>query len=230
MRTPQLEIACFNWESAVMAQDAGAHRIELCENYNAGGMSPSFELLSQVRDSIQIPIHVMVRPRPGNFCYVRHDLDELYDDILVFKMSVEGIVFGALTENKEVDEHILGKVMKLAGPMSVTFHRAIDLCPDPDRALEVLIGQGVQRVLTSGGKGKATDNLAQLRRLNERYGDKITIIPAGGIRARDLPLLTETGCHEFHSSAITGGGDLADKHEIVLMKRVLNNFMDLHSK
>lgn len=218
-----LEIACFNLESALLAQEAGANRIELCENYLAGGITPSFFLIEEARKKIKIPLHVIIRPRAGNFVYTEQELDEMKKSILYCQnQGIDGVVFGVLTSKGEINGRDCKELINLAKPMSVTFHRAIDFCKEMETAIKLLIELGVNRILSSGGKQNAYEGAVYLNQLNQNFGTKIVIMPGGGIRSSNLgELISSTVCSEFHSAAITNESEIADKEEILRLKQLL---------
>lgn len=219
---PLLEIACFNAESALTAQAAGADRIELCEDYAAGGITPSDNLLLKVRSSVTLPLVVMIRPRGGNFVYSGEEISQMERSILFCKEnSVDGVVFGVLTPEGEIDKKACSHLIAKARPLPVTFHRAIDICSDTGVALQELIDLGVDRVLTSGGKDGALEGVEQLRSLQEKFGKAIRIMPGGGIRSGTILKLLSSGCNEFHSAAVMSGEN-ADAEEIRAIKRLLS--------
>lgn len=217
-----LEIACFSLESALIAESAGADRIELCVNYEVGGISPTKEMVDIVRQKIKIPIHVIVRPRAGNFIYSDLEKAWLLEYSLFCKQSgADGIVIGALTEKNEIDVNSFDWLSEVSDTLSITFHRAIDQCKVLDKSLEQLINLGVNRVLTSGGKGNAADNVSKLKQLQTDFGDSLTMMPGGGIRSFNIKSVLESGCKEFHSAALTGNSPLADAQEIKKIKQLL---------
>jgi copper homeostasis protein len=190
-----LEIACFNIESCVIAQKAGAHRIEFCTDYENGGYTPSFQEIGKVRQVIKIPLHVMIR--------FKNDEIKPMEEAIWFckKFNIDGVVFGIVKENK-VDILPCAKLVDLAGSMKCTFHRYIDKCSDLDESIEHLIDIGFDSVLTSGGKANALEGLDTIARLQQKYGQKITIIPGGGIRGNNVKEIKEkTKCTVFHSAA-----------------------------
>ncbi|MBL7932514.1 MAG: copper homeostasis protein CutC [Bacteroidia bacterium] len=217
-----LEIACFNLESALIAQSAGADRIELCTDYSSGGISPKIELVKETREKIQIPLHVIVRSRDGNFCYNAFELEEMvaYTE-LCKNAGVNGVVFGALTDDKKIDLEACSTVKKAAGNMTLTFHRAIDECVDIKRGLQEIISLDYHRVLTSGGKQNAMNGIQSLKEMQNEFGNKIIIMPGGGIRSNNIKQILDTGCKEFHSAAITKSGALTDSQEIENLKLFL---------
>lgn len=216
-----LEIACFNLQSASIAQVSGADRIELCEHYASGGLTPSYKLIQEARQKIQIPLHVIIRPHDKGFHYSSAEIKTMAKDILFCKEhQVEGIVFGILEKNA-INKQACKELIDLAAPLSVTFHRAIDHCSDLVKSFEDLIELGVDRVLSSGGKGNASDNIHTLHQLQERFGKQLTLMPGGGIRSSNLQEVMKSSCQEFHSAAITGANEIADAEEIKQMKLLL---------
>jgi copper homeostasis protein len=245
MASAKLEIACFNIESAVIAQNAGADRIELCENYEAGGYSPSVQNIQQAREKIKIPLHVMIRPRPNDFDhpfvlsapdafnYPEMEIQWMIQYILLSRLhGVDGVVFGVLTAEKEIDVKICSRLIEVAcdrfknfkNSLSVTFHRAIDECRDIEKSIQLLIDLGVQRVLTSGGKKTALEGMNTIKKLQDRFGDKIIIMPGGSIRSSNIDKIKTSGCIEFHSSAIVHNTGLADAEEVRKLKSLATNF------
>lgn len=217
-----LEIACFDLVSAELAAAAGADRIELCENYVKGGLTPLNEIILSARERIKIPLHVMIRPRGGDFTYGSAELEVMRQQILFCKESgIDGVVFGVLTKKNDIDRNACRKLKSEAGPMQVTFHRAIDQCVDLDKSLKLLIDLGIERVLTSGGSKNAADHIPNLEVLQKIYGGELIIVPGGGVRSMNIQQLLETGCHEFHSAAITGQSLKVDVEEIKKLRKVL---------
>jgi copper homeostasis protein len=217
-----LEIACFNLESCLIAQQAGAIRIELCSDYQVGGITPSKELIRELRKKITVDLFVMIRPRGGNFIYSENEFLQMQETILFCKeQKCEGVVFGILNENNEVDRERCSKLVSMAKPMQCTFHRAFDECSEPEKALNEISECGFYRILTSGGKGNAIENLSQFKQLIELSKNKITIMPGGGIRSQNiLEIIQQTGAKEFHSAAIIDTTVIADEKEIEKMIRL----------
>jgi len=215
-----LEIACFNAESAVIAQQAGADRIELCDNYKNGGVTPQKGTLVAVCSRLHIPVHVIIRPRGGNFVYSPQEVEAMKEAITFCRTQpVKGLVLGALTTDDQVDAALCKELITLANPLPVSFHRAIDHCKDHDAAMKQLIGLGVQRVLTSGFSEIAVQGLSDLKYLQATYGQQIIIMPGGGIRSSNIQSLMQSGCTEYHSAAITGASETADASEIKKLKQ-----------
>ena len=197
-----LEVAAFTPNSAIEASRAGAHRIELCSGYSEGGLSPSAGSIICVRQSVSIPIHVMIRPRTGDFIYNTLEKQCIINDIAFCKgIGVNGVVFGALTREGKVDKEFTAQVVIQASPMSVTFHRAFDLLNNSFEALNDLIECGVHRVLTSGGKPNALEGIDTIAALVKQAKGQIVVLPGGGITADNVQhLIKSTGVREVHFS------------------------------
>lgn len=241
----QLEIAVSNLKAAIAAGNAGAHRIELCDNLREGGTTPSYGYLKQAREQVMVPVYPIVRPRGGNFVYNEEELQAMHDDILTIKkIGHEGMVIGLLTANGDVDvANTLYLVNAAARKLDITFHRAFDRARDPFQALEDIIECGCSRILTSGQTPLAINGTQLIKRLVEQAGDRITIMVGSGVRAANLQqLINETGAKEYHSSAkrtITkeeaeyyshpnfpendGLYDMVDVEEIGSMMKIIND-------
>lgn len=179
-------------EQAYIAEKNGADRIELCAHLEWDGLTPSIELLNDTLSLINIPIMAMVRSRKGDFVYSKVDMEEMINSIsFLEKAGVQGIVFGGLLNNSEIDFDALHQIATAAPNMPLTFHKAIDYTPDPLHSLKLLAREKVvSTVLTSGGKGTAWENREVLKKMVE-YGKEhhITILVAGGVRHDNLPEL-----------------------------------------
>jgi len=197
------EIAVYTAESAIRASKAGARRIELCSGFSEGGLSPSHGTIQTVRKNITCRLHVMIRPRVGDFIYSDVEKEIILSDIKFCKdTGAEGIVFGALLNEGRIDKEFTKVVVKAAHPLSVTFHRAFDLCKDMNEALADLIDRGVSRVLTSGGEKNAIAGAIQIGALVEQSGDAIIILPGGGLNPDNIVnFVKQTGVKEIHLSA-----------------------------
>ncbi len=197
------EIATFNPESALRAAQAGADRIELCSGYAEGGLSPSAATINLIKKKINIPVHVMIRPRIGDFVYSETEKEIMLQDIAFCKAAgAEGVVLGALNPEGGIDIEFTAKTVKASLPMKVTFHRAFDLCTDLKGALEDLIACGVHRVLTSGGKPSASLAEKEIAELVIQAADRIIILPGGGIQPETIKsFIANTGVKEIHFSA-----------------------------
>ena len=218
-----LEIACFSIPSLLIARDAGADRIEFCRDYSAGGLSPSQEDILLARSLLDIPLHVIIRPHANGFTYNENEFTRMLDEIQFCKHAgVDGVVFGTLTSEKEIDRKQTEKLIHAAGPMTCCFHRAIDACDRPLDAIQHLKDCGIRYVLSSGTKGTALEGLDTLRAMNDLGGKELQVMPGGGIRSSTLPQFLNLGFSAFHSAAITMQNGEADASEIKNLKDVLN--------
>ena len=188
-------------EAAVAAVRSGADRIELCENLSVGGMTPCAALMRQAREQIAVPIFAMIRPRGGDFVYSAAEFEEMKRQIgLARAAGMDGVVFGILTRDRQVDVARNSVLVKLAAPLPVTFHRAFDELVDLVQGLEDVIAAGAIRVLTSGGAATAEAGCGELAALVRQAGERITILPGGGIRPANLRrIVRDTNAHEYHS-------------------------------
>jgi copper homeostasis protein len=200
-----LEICAESVDHAIAAERAGAHRVELCSDLSSGGITPSAGLMQAVRRHINIPIHVLIRPRPGDFFYSAHELEIMRHDILAAKQfGMDGVVLGLLHENTQVDIERAKALVELARPLPVTFHRAFDASENLERSLEDVIQTGAARILTSGGQPSATAGLSTLARLVQAASGRILLVPCGGVNSENiLPIVRTTLAHEIHTSVGT---------------------------
>jgi len=199
----KLEIAVFSVEAALAAIKAGADRIEFCENPTEGGTTPSFGSLSTLISLTSKPVFPIIRPRGGDFLYTENEFNAMRSDILmVRKLDYPGVVLGLLNADGSIDTVRTKRLVDLASPMEVSFHRAFDRCKDPFKALEDIIATGCKRILTSGKVPNAADATSLLKKLVEQAGDRIIIMPGSGIRSNNIKEIIEaTGAKEIHSSA-----------------------------
>ncbi|MCV2533193.1 copper homeostasis protein CutC [Enterobacter wuhouensis] len=196
-----LEICCYSVECAVTAQNQGADRIELCAAPKEGGLTPSYGVLKSARQAVTVPVHPIVRPRGGDFCYTAGEFSAMLEDIaLIRDLGFPGLVTGLLDEDGNIDVPRMHQVMAAAKGMAVTFHRAFDMCKDPLQAFDTLGELGVARILTSGQRSSAEKGLKLITELKAHSG--VPIIMAGaGVRASNLELFLDAGVKELHSSA-----------------------------
>ena len=215
-----LEIACFNLQSCVVAQEADADRIEFCDDYHSGGITPSKSDIIEARKLLHIPLHVIIRPRGGNFFYSDEEIEQMKRDISFCKEHrIDGVVLGVLNSDNTINTSVNKQLVELAKPMSVTFHRAIDECSHVEKALKEIIELGFHKVLTSGGEKSAWEGIDALKTFQQKFGEKITIIPGGGIRSNNIEhIAQETQCCKFHSAAITDSTSISDPLEIKHLK------------
>lgn len=195
-----LEVAVDDVEGALAAVRAGADRLELCAALSENGLTPSAGLLRAVKARAGVPVFAMVRPRGGGFAYTHGELDVMRRDIAACRdAGADGVVFGALTADGEIDTDAMRHLIQVATPLPVTFHRAFDAAREPAHALATLIDLGCARVLTSGAAPSASDGAHVLRRLVEAAGDRITVVAGGGIRKHTLAQVLSTGVREVHA-------------------------------
>jgi copper homeostasis protein len=196
-----LEITVETVDAALSAQRGGAHRIELCSQLAVGGLTPSSELMQAARQQISLPIFAMIRPRGGDFVYSESEFAAMQRDIGTAKqLGMNGVVLGILKEATRVDIDRTRQLVELARPFPVTFHRAFDATADLREAFEDVIQTGATRILTSGGAPTAPEGLAALVELVAAAGDRILVVPGGGINPSNiLRVAQESRAREFHS-------------------------------
>jgi copper homeostasis protein len=206
-----LEICVESVDHGVAAERGGAHRIELCSDLPSGGITPSAGLMRAARSYVQIPIHVLIRPRPGDFCYSDREFEIMHHDILAAKhFGMGGIVLGLLHKDGRVDLERTKAFVELARPLPVTFHRAFDASENFDVSLEDVIKTGASRILTSGGQSRATDALSTLSELVRKAAGRIAVMPGGGINPSNVVgIVQTTRASEIHSSAGTSGPEVS---------------------
>lgn len=211
-----LEIAAFSLPDAIAAVNAGVDRIELCSNYNEGGITCSHEILKQARQQIQIPIFPIIRPRAGGFIYTDAEFKTMRDDIFFCKQQgFEGVVLGILYRNKTVDISRTKELVALAHPLSVTFHRAFDETINPFQSLEDIINCGCKRILSSGQKNAAIEGKELLQQLIHLAKERVIIMPGGGVRSNHIKELKGfTLATEFHSAAMQKSNAAIDIDEV----------------
>ena len=195
-----LEACVDSVEAAVAAQEGGADRVELCANLLEGGTTPSAGTIQLAREKLGIGLNVMIRPRGGDFCYSDAEFEVMKLDVqLAKKLGTDGVVFGILKENGAVDTLRTGELLELARPLSVTFHRAFDMSRDPYEAIKDLIGLGIDRILTSGQDLSALEGLDLIADLVQKAGDRIIVMPGGGITERNVQkIVLHSGAREVH--------------------------------
>lgn len=197
------EVCTENVAGVRAAEAAGAHRVELCSALAEGGVTPSLGLFKEAKARAQLPIHVLIRPRGGDFVYTRGELEVILADIALFKEAgADALVFGALLKDGSLDLAGMTQLMAAADPLPVTFHRAFDVCREPFKVLEQLVALGVPRLLTSGQARDAPTGAKLLRALVEQAGDRLVVMAGGGVRAANAAkLVRDTGVTELHFSA-----------------------------
>ncbi len=204
-----LEICCGSIDDAIQADVGGADRVELCSALFLGGLTPSLGTLIEARQRVKIPVIMMVRPRSGGFCYTEAEMATMERDVEAgVANGADGIVFGILDADGNIDVRRSTRLRKLIGGRQAVFHRAFDVTPDPFAALEQLVDMGITRVLTSGQKNSVPEGIDLIKRLIERAGDRIEVLPGGGIAPYNLKEVVErTGCRQVH---LTAWGTMTD--------------------
>ena len=241
MPSAHLEVCSFTIQSCLIAERAGAIRVELCDNPVEGGTTPSFGTIKTVREKLAIRLYPIIRPRSGNYFYDDDEFEIIRKDIAACKeIGCDGISIGVGTINAEIDMERMKRIVEWAYPMGVTCNRVFDGTPDPYRSLEELIDCGCERVLTSGQKTAAPDAASVLAKLVQQAGDRIIIMPGAGIKSTNIAQLkAQCGAREYHTSARTvmpnpltyinaqvsdyGNVYIADEEEVKKMVALLSN-------
>lgn len=204
----KFEICANSVESCLAAQEGGADRVELCAGIPEGGTTPSYGEIKLARKLLtKTKLHVIIRPRGGDFLYTPLELERMEEDIRICReLGVDGVVFGCLTEEGEIDREANRRLVELARPMSVNFHRAFDRTADPMKALEDIISLGCNRILTSGQQPKAIDGISLLAQLEKKLKEyplpPIQLLAGSGVNEENIrQIFDATGIHEYHFSA-----------------------------
>lgn len=221
----KIEIACFNLESALIAQKAGADRVELCADMLVGGTTPAIEMIQQACEDLTIAINVMIRPRGGNFVYSNSEFEQMKSEIeIIKKLGISGFVFGILNEDNSINIEQNKELVELAKPFSCTFHRAFDEILDYEKALENVISCGFSTILTSGTFSNVLEGKEVLKQLVIQANNRIEIMPGGGLRTTNISELDKiVHANWYHSSAITDGSEIASSDEIIQLKKKLQS-------
>jgi copper homeostasis protein len=200
---PLIEICVEGIDGFLAAQEAGADRVELCASLLEGGITPSFGVVAEAQRQARIPIHVIVRPRGGDFLYSDTELETMRADIVRLReMNVAGVVIGILTADGEIDEARMSALVAAARPMAVTCHRAFDMTRDPEAAIKALVRCGVDSVLTSGQRDTAVEGLPTLQRAKAAARGRIKIMVCGALDETNIArVLRESGADELHFAA-----------------------------
>jgi copper homeostasis protein len=202
MNKPILEVCAGSLASALAAQEGGAFRVELCDNLYEGGTTPSIGTIELARLKLSIKLHVIIRPRGGDFLYTDLEYVIIKRDVERCRNShVDGIVIGFLLADGRIDVERTREIVDLARPMAVTFHRAFDMSRDPFEALEDLKLAGVDRILTSGQKNQAPDGAELIARLIRQSAGKIIIMPGGGLNEHNIKgFALQVHAEEYHAT------------------------------
>lgn len=206
----KIEVCCSSLHEAREAQAGGAVRIELCSAISCGGVTPSRGTVEAIiAAGLAVDVNVLIRPREGCFLYTRDEVDTMCRDIAFCREAgVHGVVIGALTPSGDIDTDACRRMTDAAGPLSVTFHRAFDVCRDPFAALETIIRLGCDRLLTSGQQPTAEQGAELIARLVRRAAGRIIVMPGAGIRPSNIAAVGRvTRAAEFHSTARSDAPD-----------------------
>ena len=197
-----VEICANSFESAIAAQNGGANRIELCRQLAIGGLTPTHQLIKKVMPELSIPIHVLIRPRKGNFCYSKEELNIMKNDIEFCKsIGCSGVVSGVLKSDLTIDLKATKQLIEVANGIDFTFHRAFDCVKDPFKSLKHLIDLKVKRVLSSGLKPNAIEGISLLSEMNKVANQQIEIMPGSGINFNNAIHFKNEGFTSIHLSA-----------------------------
>ncbi len=199
----KVEICANSVASCVEAQKGGAYRVELCAGIPEGGTTPSYGEIVMARKQLNIKLNVIIRPRGGDFLYsdVEHQT-MLHDIEIAEKLGVDGVVFGCLNADGEIDMQRNKELVDAAKGLNVTFHRAFDMCKDPFKSLEQIISLGCDTLLTSGQRPTAIDGVSLLKQLIDKANNRIVIMPGSGVNEENIATIAkQTGALEFHFSA-----------------------------
>jgi copper homeostasis protein len=204
MTKPLIELCVEGIDGFLAAQEAGADRVELCASLMEGGLTPSLATIRAAVKAARIPVHVIVRPRGGDFLYSQAEFETMLEDVRALKQEgVSGVVIGCLTPDGRIDEKRTRALVEAARPMSVTCHRAFDMTADANEALEALIRCGIDRVLTSGQRDTAVEGLDILRKTNERAAGRIVIMGCGALDATNIAAVRDGArLVEMHFAAL----------------------------
>ena len=196
----KIEICLESVESVIAAEQGGADRVEFCSDLFEGGTTPSLGAFKTARKHTTIAMMVMIRPRGGDFCYSDLEFETMREDIRLFKEAgADGVVFGILNPDGTIDTKRSKELIALSRPMQVTFHRAFDMTPNAEEALETLIAMGVDRVLTSGQEASVMEGLPLLKKLVDQGRERIIVMPGAGISERNFAYVHEmVGASEYH--------------------------------
>ena len=215
-----LEVCCGDLQSVRAAKEGGAHRIELCRALEVDGLTPSAEMMESAI-GLGIPVQVLIRPREGDFIYNEDEVGTMLHDIRqAKKLGANGVVIGALRPDGSIDEETIRRLVGEAEGVSITFHRAFDVCTKPLEALEKIISLGCHRLLTSGQAPTAEQGIPLLKKLVEQSAGRLIIMPGAGVNVNNaLKILSETGAHEIHGSLRKDGH--TDSEQVREVRKVL---------
>jgi len=198
-----IEVCCGSTDDAVQAERGGASRVELNSSLFFGGLTPSLGSVIEAKKRLSIPVMVMIRPRAGGFCYTEAEMAVMERDAaLAVEHGADGLAFGILNEDGTIDGDRCRRIIELAGEKQAVFHRAFDVTPDPLEALDQLVELGFTRILTSGQQKTVPEGAELIKKLIDQAGDRIEILPGGGIRYHNVrQVIEQTGAKQIHVSA-----------------------------
>ena len=206
MEQIKLEVCCGDMQSVLAAKEGGADRIELCQALEVDGLTPSAEMMAEAI-GLGIPVQVLIRPREGDFVYDEAEVETMLKEIrLAKRLGANGVVMGALKSDGSIDEETSRRLVSEATGLSITFHRAFDVCSQPAEALEQIVSLGCHRLLTSGQAPSAEQGIPLIKKLVEQSGGRLIIMPGAGVNQENARrILSETGAHEIHGSLRRNG-------------------------
>lgn len=221
---PRLEIAATTLDDAINAERGGADSIEISYDLSVGGLTPNFDLVSEIRDAVQIDVQVIVRPHARDFCYSADEIDTILTDTRrLAKMAIQGVVFGAIDVDGRFDVGLTRRVVEAASPLPVTVHRALDVCSNPDEALHELIGS-VPRVLTSGPAPTAWEGRDTLRRWVKEFGEYFSFVPSGGLKMEQFAeFVAHVGAPEYHLGSAARTDGTVDVKKVEQLKQIVSH-------
>ena len=198
-----IEICATSIESILNAKNAGAHRLELCENYNIGGVTPSEQFLHEAIKVSSLPINILIRPKGGDFIFNNQEYDLMINKINLFKAyNINGFVIGFMEKDRSLNSDILSEFRKITEGFELTFHRAFDFLDNQEESLELLIEKDFDRILCSGHELSAEKGLENLINYNNISNGRITIMPGGGVNLDNFQKFKRSNFNEVHLSAI----------------------------
>lgn len=220
----KIEIACFSLDSALVAAQSNADRIEFCADANLGGTTPTIEDIQTLIQNSDKELMIMIRPRGGDFNYSDDEFEQMKSSILEIKnLNVDGFVFGILNDENEIDIKRNKILLDLASPLKCAFHRAFDRTSDLEKSLEIVIEIGFNTILTSGLKSNVNEGIENLRTLVKLSNNRIDIMPGGGLRSANIQSINNrTNANYFHSSALVDDSGIANLDEINQLKTLIN--------
>ncbi len=220
----KLEIAITTLEDAIHAQAGGADSVEISHDLSVGGLTPSLELVRQIRDAVKIDLHVIVRPHARDFVYTPDEISVILEQTQsIAQIGITGLVFGALTADKSVDIPTTRKVVQAAGKLPVTFHRALDESRDAEAGVHALIGI-VPRILTSGPAPTAWEGRESLRQWVQNYGQYFRFVAAGSLKAENLTEFARyVRAPEYHFGSAAKIDEVVNVEKVKRLREILDN-------